>query len=89
MIYPINGWLAALLMAQTAGAILKQHPEEGKDAQFVGSMVVYAAENIEEVRDIISKDIYATSGVWDLEKVQIFPVSDDSSAPHAWESQTD
>ena len=76
-------------MAQTAGVILKQHPEEGKDAQIAGSMVVYAAENVEEVRDIISKDIYATSGVWDLEKVQIFPVSDDSSAPYAWESQTD
>ncbi|KAJ5453637.1 uncharacterized protein N7458_004593 [Penicillium daleae] len=55
------------------GAIFEQHPEEGKDAQFVGSVVVYKAENVEEVREIINKDIYATSGVWDLEKVQIIP----------------
>lgn len=38
-------------------------------------MVVYTAENEEEVRGIIEKDVYATSGVWDLEKVQIWPVS--------------
>ncbi|CEJ58084.1 hypothetical protein PMG11_06755 [Penicillium brasilianum] len=55
------------------GAIFKQHPEQGKDAQFLGSVVVYAAEDVEEVREIISKDIYATSGVWDLEQAQIFP----------------
>ncbi|KAJ5371344.1 uncharacterized protein N7496_007436 [Penicillium cataractarum] len=55
------------------GAIFQRHPEEGKDAQFLGSVVVYAAEDVEEVREIISKDIYATGGVWDLEKVQIFP----------------
>lgn len=41
----------------------------------MGSVVVYKAENVEEVREIINKDIYATSGVWDLEKVQIIPVS--------------
>ncbi|OKP14989.1 hypothetical protein PENSUB_3384 [Penicillium subrubescens] len=51
-----------------AGTIFEQHPEEGKDAQFLGSVVVYAAENAEEVRNIINKDIYATSGLWDLEK---------------------
>lgn len=38
-------------------------------------MVVYTAENEEEVRGIIEKDIYATSGVWDLDKMQIWPVS--------------
>jgi uncharacterized protein YciI len=58
--------------------IFERHPEEGKDAQFLGSVVVYAAENAEEVRDIINKDVYATSGVWDLEKVQILPVSNSS-----------
>lgn len=57
-----------------AGAIFEQHPEEGQEAQFKGSVVVYTGDNVEEVRSIIRKDIYATSGVWDLEKVQIFPV---------------
>ncbi|KAJ5286746.1 YCII-like protein [Penicillium angulare] len=55
------------------GAIFREHPEQGKEEQFEGSVVVFAAENVEEVRGIISQDIYATSGVRDLEKVQIFP----------------
>ncbi|KAJ5662715.1 hypothetical protein N7462_011641 [Penicillium macrosclerotiorum] len=55
------------------GAIFKEHPEGGKEAQFKGSVIVYTGKDAEEVRDIISKDIYATSGVWDLKKIQIFP----------------
>ncbi|KAJ5088309.1 hypothetical protein N7456_011925 [Penicillium angulare] len=55
------------------GAIFREHPEEGKEERFEGSVVVYAAENVEEVRDIINRDIYATSGVWDIDKAQIFP----------------
>ncbi|KAJ5458315.1 hypothetical protein N7475_009703 [Penicillium sp. IBT 31633x] len=55
------------------GAIFSEHPQEGKDAQFLGSVVVYKSESAEEVRKIITNDVYATSGVWDLEKVQIFP----------------
>ncbi|KAJ5959540.1 uncharacterized protein N7479_006690 [Penicillium vulpinum] len=55
------------------GAIFEKHPEECKDALCKGSMVVYSANDVEEVRTIIEKDIYATSGVWDLSKVQIFP----------------
>ncbi|KAJ5568049.1 hypothetical protein N7450_010535 [Penicillium hetheringtonii] len=55
------------------GAIFKEHPQEGKDSQFFGSVVVYTGENVEEIRQIIKNDIYATSGVWDLEKTQIYP----------------
>lgn len=36
---------------------------------------MYAGESVDEIRGIISNDIYATSGVWDVEKAQIFPVS--------------
>ncbi|KAJ5904679.1 uncharacterized protein N7473_001595 [Penicillium subrubescens] len=55
------------------GAIFAEHPQEGKDAQFLGSVVVYTGENVEKVRELINSDIYAKSGVWDLEKVQIYP----------------
>ncbi|KAE8167209.1 hypothetical protein BDV40DRAFT_284960 [Aspergillus tamarii] len=55
------------------GAILETHPIENGEVQIKGSMVVYTAENEEEVRGIIEKDIYATSGVWDLDKMQIWP----------------
>ncbi|KAJ5164290.1 YCII-related protein [Penicillium coprophilum] len=58
------------------GAIFEEHPEEGKDALFKGSVIVYSAKNAEEVRAILEKDIYATSGVWDLSKAQILPISD-------------
>ena len=56
------------------GALLAEHPTEGKDDQILGSVVVYTGGGPEEVRQMIEKDIYATSGVWDLEKVQIYPV---------------
>lgn len=56
------------------GAIFEQHPEEGKDALFKGSVIVYSGNSAEEVRAILEKDVYATSGVWDLSKAQIFPV---------------
>ncbi|KAM5342783.1 hypothetical protein ACJ41O_013749 [Fusarium nematophilum] len=55
------------------GAIFEKHPVDGEPAQFKGSVVVYSAETAEQVREIIENDIYATSGVWDLEKVQILP----------------
>lgn len=32
------------------------------------------AENEEQVLDLLKKDIYTTSGVWDLENAQIIPV---------------
>ncbi|KAH6895431.1 hypothetical protein B0T10DRAFT_557646 [Thelonectria olida] len=56
-----------------AGAIFEKHPGDGEPALFRGSVVVYTGEDEAEVRKIIEKDIYATSGVWDLEKVQILP----------------
>lgn len=57
------------------GAIFEKHPEEGKDALFKGSVIVYSANDAEEIRTILEKDVYATSGVWDLSKAQILPVS--------------
>ncbi|RKK79066.1 hypothetical protein BFJ71_g16328 [Fusarium oxysporum] len=57
------------------GAIFEKHPVDGEPALFKGSVVVYAAESVDQVREIIHNDVYAKSGVWDLEKVQLFPVS--------------
>lgn len=39
----------------------------------MGSTIVVVAESVEQVREQLSKDIYATSGVWDMEKVSIVP----------------
>ncbi|WAO85882.1 YCII domain-containing protein [Fusarium falciforme] len=55
------------------GAIFEKHPVDGEPALFKGSVVVYSAESIDEVHKIIENDVYATSGVWDLEKAQVLP----------------
>ncbi|OJD12283.1 hypothetical protein AJ78_07095 [Emergomyces pasteurianus Ep9510] len=48
------------------GAMLESHPEEGQTPQMKGSMLLVVAESPEAVREQLSKDIYATSGVWDI-----------------------
>ncbi|KAK6839783.1 hypothetical protein PG989_015852 [Apiospora arundinis] len=58
------------------GAALSSVPQ-GDDPtkwDFAGSTVVMVAESVEEVKAILEKDIYTTSGVWDMEKAQIWPV---------------
>ncbi|EQB48108.1 hypothetical protein CGLO_12684 [Colletotrichum gloeosporioides Cg-14] len=56
------------------GALFEKHPtEDATEACFWGSVVVYTAESPEDVKAIIENDVYATSGVWDLERVQIIP----------------
>jgi hypothetical protein len=39
----------------------------------MGSTLVCTAESKQEIIDALSKDIYATAGVWDMEKIQIYP----------------
>jgi uncharacterized protein YciI len=41
---------------------------------FNGSMGIYCVDSIEEAWEIIRADPYAVNGVWDLDKIQIFPV---------------
>ncbi|PLN85091.1 hypothetical protein BDW42DRAFT_161623 [Aspergillus taichungensis] len=55
------------------GAMLNDHPTDSQGPSFKGSTIIYTGENVDDVRKIIEDDIYATSGVWDLEKVQIIP----------------
>ena len=56
------------------GAILDEHPREGKTLMMKGSVLIAVAGSSEEVLDFIKEDVYSTRGVWDLDKVQIFPV---------------
>lgn len=58
--------------------MLNSHPAEGETPSFKGSMVTAVAESAEEVREVLSRDIYAQSGVWDLERMEIIPVSGSS-----------
>lgn len=54
--------------------MLNFHPAEGETPSYKGSMMLAVAENEAEVRKLLESDIYAQSGVWDLEKAQIIPV---------------
>ncbi|KAH8658974.1 hypothetical protein BGZ61DRAFT_370751 [Ilyonectria robusta] len=69
----IKPLIASGKLAAGVGAIFEKHPVEGQSALFKGSVVVYTGKDIAEVRKIIENDIYATSGVWDLEKTQVIP----------------
>ncbi|KAF5322488.1 hypothetical protein D9619_001361 [Psilocybe cf. subviscida] len=39
----------------------------------LGSLMIYEAESIEQVKEIIENDIYYTSGVWDPARMVIAP----------------
>jgi hypothetical protein len=49
-------------------------PEEGESPPpMVGSALMVYSDSKEEVLELIKSDVYATSGVWDLSKIQIWP----------------
>ncbi|KAK5992205.1 hypothetical protein PT974_05606 [Cladobotryum mycophilum] len=57
------------------GGLLKDLPsgDDPSGWDFYGSTFVVLAESKEEIIEIMKKDIYSTSGVWDVEKAQILP----------------
>ncbi|PIB02800.1 hypothetical protein CB0940_11908 [Cercospora beticola] len=57
------------------GASLDEPLKEGQGPKINGSILMAVADSKEEVMELIKKDIYYTSGVWDLEKVSGEPTS--------------
>jgi len=55
------------------GAYLSEQPVEGQTPDMLGSAMIFVADSKEEVLERIKHDIYATSGVWDVDKVNIWP----------------
>jgi len=55
------------------GALLEEVPAEGAPLKIEGSCMVALASSKDEVLEMLKKDIYATSGVWDFSKIQIYP----------------
>jgi hypothetical protein len=55
------------------GAMLEEPIKEGETPKMKGSACLIGAKTREEVVERLKKDVYVESGVWDLEKVQIFP----------------
>ncbi|KAI2640252.1 hypothetical protein GGS21DRAFT_488016 [Xylaria nigripes] len=58
------------------GLLLNEKPESGDAStfSFYGSTIMAVASSKEEVLERLSQDIYVTSGVWDLDKAQIWPI---------------
>ena len=48
--------------------------KEGEGPKFKGSIMLAQCDTKEEVLKVVEEDIYTKSGVWDLEKMQIYPV---------------
>lgn len=53
------------------GAVLNEIPtsDDPKTFSFAGSTIVIQASSREEVVEILKQDIYAKSGVWDVDNV--------------------
>lgn len=44
-------------------------PKEGEGPKINGSVMLALAESKEEVLEKIKQDVYATNGIWDMDKV--------------------
>ena len=68
-----------LLLTSELGALLEEVPEEGGPLKINGSTLVCVAASKEEIIEILKKDIYSESGVWDFSKVRDFEVPEKCS----------
>ncbi|KAK3307898.1 uncharacterized protein B0T15DRAFT_522937 [Chaetomium strumarium] len=61
---------------QMGGAVLHEPPTSNDPAtfSFAGSTLVMQASTREEVIETLRQDIYAKSGVWDVDNAQIWPL---------------
>ncbi|KAI1925092.1 hypothetical protein LOZ58_005057 [Ophidiomyces ophidiicola] len=60
-------------LLKMGGAILKNHPKEGEAPPMNGSALIVSADTEEEIREALSNDVYAKTGVWDLNNIEIYP----------------
>ncbi|EKM80793.1 hypothetical protein AGABI1DRAFT_83753 [Agaricus bisporus var. burnettii JB137-S8] len=60
---------------RVAGALVTPESIASPDApkKMVGSAFICEAEHIDQVWEMLKKDIYYTSGVWDVEKIVVLP----------------
>lgn len=59
----------------SGGGYADQHNKDGEPFDFNGSIITYKVADRKELDEILANDIYATSGVWDLDKITVYPVS--------------
>lgn len=54
------------------GSTLAQHGVEGEQPAENGTVMIITAENEDEIREIIKRDIFTAGGVWDYEHLTIW-----------------
>ncbi|KAK4121330.1 hypothetical protein N657DRAFT_665613 [Parathielavia appendiculata] len=62
---------------QMGGAVLNDVPDSLNDPSkfsFAGSTIVMLASSREEIKEVLRQDVYAKSGVWDVENAQMWPL---------------
>ncbi|KAG9316411.1 hypothetical protein JVU11DRAFT_2445 [Chiua virens] len=59
---------------KVAGGLITPETQGHRGQKFVGSVLLYEANSIEDVRSLIKEDIYWTENVWDKEKLMIHPM---------------
>jgi len=64
-----SGW-------KMGGALLSEVPQDDEPSslRFVGSTLIVTAASKEDIVAQLERDVYAKNGVWDLEKVQMWPL---------------
>jgi len=65
--------MAEGLKCKVGGAMFSPESITGGEQKMLGSVLFFDADTIEEVRKVVERDIYYTSGVWDSEKLVIAP----------------
>jgi uncharacterized protein YciI len=60
---------------QMGGAVLNEIPpsDDPSTFSFAGSTIVIQASSREEIKEVLRQDVYAKSGVWDVENAQMWP----------------
>ncbi|KAK4158560.1 hypothetical protein C8A00DRAFT_39271 [Chaetomidium leptoderma] len=61
---------------QMGGAVLNDVPtsDDPSTFSFAGSTIVIQASSRDEIKEVLRKDIYANTGVWDVENAQMWPL---------------
>jgi len=66
--------LAESGVLKMGGGLLDELPGPEGPPKMCGSAFIVVAETRDEVVRLLETDVYVTSGVWDLEKAQIWPM---------------
>ncbi|KAI6169546.1 hypothetical protein EDD17DRAFT_1464103 [Pisolithus thermaeus] len=61
---------------KVAGGLLTPETQDAApgNRKFVGSALLYEAENLEAVRKLVEQDVYWTETVWNKDKIVILPI---------------